>query len=124
SMNTILSAAAVACVDWSDGQSVGGIAAYTTPSQIGANGARLLMASAVPVESLAHLFPGTEYFSCNVVINHAKTVGTGACAGCTTPVCIVFRQDKVTTPVARDDVSLGPGAAGAYFVTWQGPTVP
>jgi hypothetical protein len=60
------------------------------------------------------------------VINHAKTVGTGACAGCTVPMCIVFGSDRITTPVAANNVLLTGGANGpsSFFATWQGPTGP
>jgi len=125
-MNTALPLAAVVCSDWSSGQSLGGIGAYNIGWVLGPGSAQIKIATAVPVESLAHLVPGTEYFSCNVVINHAKTVGTGACAGCSVPMCIVFDSDKITTPVAANNVLLTGGANGpsSFFATWQGPTGP
>ena len=116
SVSTVLPPTAVTCSDWSSGASFG-IGDY----DIGvpqANSARLKVATAVPVESLAHLFPGTEYFSFSLAINHDKTVGTGACAGCTVPVCIVYALGKITTPVAANDVFLQPNT---FFVAWQSP---
>ena len=121
-MNTALPLTAVVCSDWSSGQSLGLVGAYNIGGVLGPGSARIKIATVVPVEFLAHLVPGTEYFSCNVVINHAKTVGTGACEGCTVPLCIVFGADKITTPVAANDVLLTGGANG--FATWQGPTGP
>lgn len=122
-MNTALSPTAVVCSDWSSGQSLAALRGYSS-SFFGPNSARIRINSAVANESAAHLFPGMEYFVCNVVINHAKTVGTGACAGCTVPVCLVF-HDQITTPVAADDVLLTAGAhVGSNFATWQGPTGP
>ncbi|OFW78952.1 MAG: hypothetical protein A2W00_03235 [Candidatus Eisenbacteria bacterium RBG_16_71_46] len=35
---------------------------------------------------------GVEYFAFTVTINMAKTVGTGACGGCSTPVTIVLNE--------------------------------
>jgi hypothetical protein len=122
-MNAALSSTAVACSDWSEGQSLAAILSYNVGFH-GPSSAVLKINSAVGLDLAAHLFPGTEYFVCNVVINHAKTVGTGACAGCTVPVCLVF-SDKITTPVAANNVLLTSSAhPGSFFATWQGPTGP
>jgi hypothetical protein len=123
-MSTTLSPTAVVCSDWSSGHSFGGIGAYNIGFS-GPSSAQIRIATAMATEFLADLFPGTEYFVCNLVINHAKTIGTGACAGCTVPVCIVF-GDKITTPVAANDVLLigGANGPGSIFATWQGPTNP
>lgn len=125
-MNTVVSPIAVNCTDWSNGASVGGIGAYTIGGVFGPPSAVIKIAAAVPLEAVAHLLPGTEYFSCNITINHAKTVGTGACAGCTVPVCIVLIALKVTTPFGVGDVTLtaSANASDSFFATWQGPTNP
>jgi hypothetical protein len=125
-MNTVVSPIAVNCTDWSNGASAGGIGAYTVGGVFGPPSAVIKIAAAVPPEAVAHLLPGTEYFSCNIVINHTKTVGTGACAGCTVPVCIVLIALKVTTLVDANDVTLtGPAhAPDSFSATWQGPTNP
>src|SRR5262245_33459316 len=123
SMNTVANPAAVNCTDWASGAAVGGIGAYNI-GQRGPNTARIVMALAVPGTSLVDLFSATEYFSFNLVINNAKTVGTGACAGCSTPVCIVFLAIKCTTQVAANDRTItGPtNNTDSHIVTWQGPT--
>jgi hypothetical protein len=79
------------------------------------------IAAAVPATSLASLFAGQEYFVCSLTINHAKTVGTGACSGCNEPVCIVFDRLKVFTPVLANDRQLNNGANGpdSQFARWQ-----
>jgi hypothetical protein len=122
-MNTIPSPTAVSCSEWSGGQAT----ALLLPYVIGFHGpgsARIGISSAVASEPFADLVPGSEYFVCNVVINHAKTVGTGACAGCTVPVCILF-YDKITTQVPADGALLTGGEhPDSEFVTWQGPTGP
>jgi len=118
----------VVCVDWAAGQSAGGIGAYNTElgtidGSLSAQHRRLKIALAVPLSALADLVAGTEYYSCNVTVNNAKTVGTGACAGCTTPMCIVLNSVKVTTntPGGAGDVTLGnASAANSNIVTWQG----
>ena len=107
--------------NWASGQSAGGIGAYNI-GIAGPNTARVVAALAVPASALADLFAAQEYFSYNLTINNAKTVGTGACAGCTTPACIVFNSVKVTTQVAANDRTLsGPtNGTDSNFCTWQG----
>ncbi len=121
SFNTTIAATAVNCFDWSNGQSAGGIGAYNIGAR-GPNTARIVAATAVPVSGLADLFPATEYFTYNLVINNAKTVGTGACAGCAVAVCIVFNSVNLTTPIAANNVFLtGPtNGFDSDFTTWQG----
>lgn len=125
SSNTSQNPSDVVCVDWASGQSAGGIGAYSNelgtinPSLIDQH-RRIKIAIAVPLP-LPDLLANQEYFSCNITINNQKTVGTGACAGCTEPVCIVFNSINVTRPVGLGDVKLGdPTVAGSNIVTWQG----
>src|SRR5262245_34544831 len=118
-MNTVISATAVNCADWALGAAVGGIGAYNIGER-GPNTARIKLAIAVPGTSRVDLFGGQEYYSFNLIINNAKTVGTGACAGCSTPVCIVFNSIKCTTQVPANDRTIS-GAANGFdsdFATW------
>lgn len=121
SMNFSAPGTAVVCTDWAAGQSAGGIGAYNI-GIAGPNTARIVAAIAVPASALADLFAGQEYFSNNVVINNAKTVGTGSCAGCTVPACIVFNSCKVTTQIAANDRTVsGPtNGTDSNYATWQG----
>jgi|SwirhirootsSR2_FD_contig_51_4425347_length_815_multi_9_in_0_out_0_1 hypothetical protein len=120
-LNTVPTAGPV-CIDWAvNGPATAGIGAY----DIGArspNTARIKIANAVQASALADIFAGQEYFSMNVTITNQKTVGTGSCAGCTTPVCIVFNSIKLTTQVAANDRTVsGPmNGTDADFATWQG----
>jgi hypothetical protein len=125
SMNFAISAAAVDCVDWASGQAAGGIGAYNIGVK-GPNTARVVAAIAVPASALADLFVGTEYFVFNLAINNLKTVGTGACADCQTPVCLVYVSDRVTTQVpANDRILLGAtNGTDSFYATWQGGGVP
>jgi hypothetical protein len=120
-MNFTIPGTAANCVDWASGQSAGGIGAYNIGLG-GPNAARIVAAIAVPASALADQFTGQEYFSFNVVINNTKTVGTGLCAGCTTPVCIVFNSVKVTTQEAARDrtVSGATNGTDSNYCTWQG----
>src|SRR5262249_44443744 len=124
--NVLINPADVNCIDWAQGQSAGGIGAYN--SELGSiDGAlvaqhrRIKIALAVPVSGLQNLTAGTEYFSCNLTVNNAKTVGPVACAGCDQPMCIVFNSINITTPVSANNVFIGTANSnGSNIVTWQG----
>jgi hypothetical protein len=120
-MNATISPLAVNCLDWGQGAAAGGIGAYNVGTR-GPNTARLVAALAVAASGAADLEPGTEYFSYNLLINNAKTVGTGSCAGCNTAVCIVFNSINVVPPAPAPGVKLtGPSnGTDADFATWQG----
>jgi len=121
SMSAVGSQTAIACADWASGKASGGVGAYFI-GQFGPTTARLVMATAVPASALADLVLGQEYFSNSIIISNAKTVGDGACAGCTTPVCLVFHSLKVTTQVAANDRTLTTPTNGtdSFYATWQG----
>ena len=76
---------------------------------------------AVAASAAADLFAAQEYFAFNANINNAKSVGTGNCAGCSTPVCIVLNSINVVAGAATHDlVSGGATAADSDKATWQG----
>lgn len=112
------------CQDWAGGQAAGGIGAYNI-GVLGPTTARIVAAAAVPSSSLATLAAGTEYFVIQFTINHAKTVGTGACAGCAEPVCIVLSSIHIASVNIADDLKLMKGANGtdSQYVHWQGASV-
>ena len=126
SFNTVADASNVVCVDWAQGASSGGIGAYDGPSyhidpSLWSRHRTLKIALAVPLDSLQNLLADTEYFSCNLVINHAKTVGTGACSGCSGSVCLVIQQMNITTPALANDIFLSGGTTpGSDMAHWQG----
>ena len=109
------------CVDWANSQSAGGLGAYNI-GYLAPNRARILGVVAVPQSALADLDPFVEYYSFTLVINNVKSVGSGACAGCSTPANILLSNMKVTTPVAANDRILSNPAHGfdSNLATWQG----
>src|SRR5262249_49150453 len=111
---------AVSCLDWSNGNATGGTGGYQI-GFAGPNIVRFAMAAAVPPTDLVALVADKEYFACALTINHAKTVGTGACAGCGQPMCIVIEQLTVDTPAIENNVRLigGAGAPDSQFARWQ-----
>ncbi|MBI1797398.1 MAG: hypothetical protein HYR74_10145 [Candidatus Eisenbacteria bacterium] len=74
------------CADFWKGLAQGGIGSYT----VNVNRARILAFWAVPNANAGPVTAGTEYYSCKLTINNTKTVGTGACGGCTQGVCLVL----------------------------------
>jgi hypothetical protein len=121
-MNLVLPPGSVNCVNWgNEAAMAGGIGAYTVSSQPGPNTAVVQMIGAVPASDLATIEAGQEYFAGTLVINHAKSVGVGACAGCDVPTCIVVDRMRLTTPVFGNDVTLLDPAFGSdsNFARWQ-----
>lgn len=114
----------VACSDWSNGGAAGGLAAFTVGIQ-GPNTGRILgaLAEAAPFSDLS---PGQEWYAFTATISNVKTAGLGACAGCTTPACLVFNSIKcATNPVvgqpSRDVLISGPAnGSDSNFALWQG----
>lgn len=108
----------MSCVDWALGTAVGGVGNYDLGFR-GSQTARLFAASAVPPTAPVNLRAGQEYFALSLTINHAKTVGTNACGGCTIPVCIFL--SRITLATRPGDVLLERGAnfLGSQYVTWQ-----
>jgi hypothetical protein len=98
-----------ACVDWAGGGASAGLAAYN------------IAASAVPQTNVQDLLPGTEYIVGGLQMNNLKTVGSGSCAGCDVPVCILFTSLKVAHQNAADDRLFTEGAngVGSQFIHWQ-----
>lgn len=108
------------CPDLFVGQASMNIAAYQLGLS-GANAARILSMNAVQQAAAVDLFAGQEYAVAKWTITHENTVGTGSCAGCTAPGCIVFNSANLTTVGHTNDTYLtqqmGPGA---NYATWQG----
>ena len=115
------------CPDWSGGGMGLAFVGYCGPSVggncqsgAGANGARILIVTAVHPSLAASLESGQEYFAFNLLLRNLQTVGTGACAGCETPVCIVFNSIKVEINSFDFQFLSTASSPGGNFVTWQG----
>ncbi len=109
----------LACYDYWQGGASGGV---SMDAPVG-NRARIKALEGVPTGSplIQPLAEGTQVYSFQLKINHAKTVGTGSCAGCQTPVCIVLNSIKLNqtllTPGGDKFIS---APALRSFVTYQG----
>ena len=123
-VNAVLPGTAILCTEWVPGGGSGGLAAYNIGSG-GPNTARIIAGFATGTP-LPNLNGGTEYFALNAKIDNQKTVGTGACAGCLVPACLICSSVKVATPPvigqpSRDVTLFGPtNGTDSNFATWQG----
>jgi len=100
----------------------GNIAAYRTGEGGYSTTARLIGAAGVAPDAPFDIDPADgEVFLFNLMISHTKTVGTGACAGCTIPVCLAIERMKYVGPNARfKSYSGSKNHDGEWFVSWQG----
>ena len=124
--STLPPVGASSCIDWADGAR-DGLLTYATTA-LGPNTTQLELLSPVAPVTAYDLVAGQEYLALTAVINHQKTVGTGACGGCTLGGCMGFVAVKLirTPPPAPnvapppDDVLIAPDVLLDQVVTWQG----
>jgi hypothetical protein len=110
-----------ACVNPYGAVAAGGIASYEM-GFMSPNKVRVRAAAAVPSNAPFAVGPGVEDFAMRLVLSHAQTVGSGACAGCDVRTCLgVGIISLVSTTFGDDIVMLGGsgGGGGAATVTWQ-----
>ena len=85
------------CYDYWQGGAIGAFA-MDPPS---GNVARIKAVFALPAGDarITSIAEGTDVYSFKAVINHAKTVGAGACDGCEAGACFVLNSIKLNQPV-------------------------
>src|SRR6185503_472087 len=52
------------------------------------NRARIIGIATRPPTQPGQILPGVEYYAMKLILDHRNTVGAGACAGCSWPVCL------------------------------------
>jgi len=116
-------ASAVACAEWDEGQAGGLLSGFTFNVFLPSAG-RITGLHWMPDGLSAPVLAGHEYYAFTLTINHQKTVGSGACGGCTLGACIGFKSLRMTSPDPNVDqlLQLGLFASGGddSMVTWQG----
>lgn len=111
------------CVDPWSSQATGAVAGYhtfwTTPQVPGGGPAtaRALLIAAVPHDLAQVLSAGIEYYGFKLVLSSIKTVGTAACGGCATPVCVTLSEIKVVG--SGNATQVLSQAIVASTATWQ-----
>ena len=106
------------CPDPWAGTGAAGVAAYTKDFSGDPRRARIIGSIAYSGPAVA-MNAGTEYYSIRMRINSAKTVGTGACAGCLDPVCLVLNQVRIAQPAPDPTYAVEMPLVNNY-ATWQG----
>jgi len=114
---------AVNCADWSSGLAIGLLSSYIIGIK-GPASARIIFATTAAIPIPDGIVAGQEYFSFQLNINHQKTVGPGACAGCDVTMCIALIAVNVTNADSRFDrqLRIGSGSGDTLadsFVLWQ-----
>lgn len=93
--------------------------AQLQPGTNGANKLRYNSGAVVPSgQEISLVADGTELVVCKFTVNRAKTVGTGACAGCDVGACIVLNECKAQQPGGVGDRTIT-NPAVSNFVSWQ-----
>jgi len=107
------------CTDVYFGQASGGFnydVGFGSPAR-----ARFRIACAVPIDNIVEVDPGTEYFAFKGLVQHTKSVGTGSCAGCSNPACIVLNEIQLFQPPAQADDPIITNLRDRNWITWQVP---
>lgn len=108
------------CNDYWAGQAFGGFTQFDPAIVPGAlNRARVKVLYAVAPASAGPVDETLEYGAFKVSFNGTKTVGTGACAGCLDPVCIVLNEIQLTQPAGVGNYRIQ-NPAERNYATWQG----
>ena len=116
---TIAAHDGIGCPDLFELQASMNIASYVVGT-FGPNSARILSVNAVPPSLTVELAGGQEYAIARWSISNVKTVGTGACSGCATPVCILFNIAHITTYGDLNNAIIANAAfPGSNFASWQ-----
>ena len=96
---------------------------YPYPKGVNYEGIRVVGAfdgASVPLD------PGTDYELFRLRINHTRTVGAGACAGCSAPVAVILRSVRFAqgscsdAGVIPDLIVTEPGPSVTNIAYWQG----
>ena len=119
SLQTTLAVPVAGCPGLFGDLGLGGIGAYKTnyPTSGGVQFSVVVAGGPSGVDAVA----GQEYFLATLRINHAKTVGTGACGGCVEPMCLGVGYLQLTSsssPVPTFPIQTFPIDEG-HLVSWQ-----
>lgn len=103
------------CMDLWGGQAASKFSVF--PGYGGApNRTRILVVCSVP-EEIA-ILDDSEYYAFSLALDRSKSVGSGACAGCTDGACIVLSYIKLTRLEIHGDVYVV-SPITRHYVQWQ-----
>jgi len=110
-----------ACFDYWQGGASGGVS-MDPPN---GNRVRIKALEALPAGSplITSIPEGTAVYVVKLNINNSRTVGPGACGGCTDEACIVLQSIRINQPVSPPTMGQSfyiTSPATAQHVLWQG----
>ena len=111
------------CTDVWSGAASGALATFNV-GYLSPSWGRMNLVFAVPAENAVPLVEGQEYYAFKVTIQNDKTVGSGSCAGCSTPVALYLARLVViqTSGAPGGNVALDTGQTTYRSVAgWQCP---
>ncbi|HET7226143.1 MAG TPA: hypothetical protein VFK69_10565 [Candidatus Eisenbacteria bacterium] len=111
------------CADPWGGQAANGIFSYKTQANdatVPADAGRVTAFAVLPIG--VEVDAGVEYDALFFSISHVKTIGTGACAGCTTPMAVAVRNFQYGSTSGPDHTLTS--AINNTCLTWQGAVSP
>ncbi len=117
-----IGADAVNCLDWSR-SAPSRIVAGPAIALVGLNAMRITVTSAVDAPDAVSLFAAQEYQACRLLLDHVRTVGSDACAGCqvSAEFCLTSVVLVSAAGPATEVVLTGPAdAQTSHVATWQG----
>jgi hypothetical protein len=86
----------------------------------GPNSARLLCVNGITPNATVGLLALQEYSVARWIIFNQKSVGTGSCSGCDTPVTITFTQARILDGAGNIAATLNtPTSPSSNVITWQ-----
>jgi hypothetical protein len=106
------------CADPWQGQALGGMD-YTIGFSWQFNSARIRTVCAIPASAIHPIDDVTEYYAFRVTVRNDKTVGTGACTGCSEDVCIILNSLELSQEAGYGDYVLTQPISRMYL-EWQG----
>jgi len=106
------------CNDFWGGGATGG--GGIGPEHTAPNRFIIKLVTATPDEHV--MDPGVEHYLFKVNILRSKTVGTGACAGCLEPACIVLNRLVINQPAGVGDATIT-NPMFSNYVAYNGGTV-
>ena len=92
-----------------------------------ATDARILLSTALPQGETVSFDSGTEYYVFRLNLGRSRSTGTGSCAGCSMPACLLLDNVQLfQNPVEQNDpIDSAPANSnaaswhGAYLFTWD-----
>jgi len=117
-VSTVPPATASACIDWADGGR-DGLSTYTIGGPLGAASSQISVQSPLVASTPFDLVAGQEYFAFSATINHQKTVGAGACAGCVAGACMALVRVELHRAAPQFPTDLFPSPY-EQVTSWQG----